>query len=72
MCLSHGTIDQPIIFKLEMNDVRLGVWRIPYLFRDVQGLLLVSAQNTEYKRHPLALCHNNQQVAEFLLMKANF
>ena len=49
MCLSHGTIDQPIIFKLEMNDVRLGVWRIPYLFRDVQGLLLVSAQNTEYK-----------------------
>ena len=31
------------------NFIELGVGHIPYSFRDVQGLLLASAQNTEYK-----------------------
>ena len=35
------------IGKKEM--IRLGVCHTPYSFRDVQGLLLASAQNTKYK-----------------------
>ena len=35
--------------KCKDEMIRLGVWHIPYSFRDVQGLLLASAQNTEYK-----------------------
>ena len=29
--------------------MQLWVWHMPYSFRDVQGLLLASAENTEYK-----------------------
>ena len=41
-------IDNP---KLSKNDemIRLEVWHIPNSLWDVQGLLLVSAQNSEYK-----------------------
>ena len=42
--------------------IRLGVWHIPYSFRDVQCLFLASAQNTQYKTP-------DRQAAEFLLMK---
>ena len=32
-----------------MMDDKLGVWHLPYLFMDVQALLVASAWNTEYK-----------------------
>ena len=55
--------------KGRRNDemIRLGVWHIPYSFRDVQGLLLASAHNTEYKAPS-----SDRQAAEYLLMKDDF
>ena len=35
--------------EARLKKIRLGVWHVPYLCRDVQGLLLAAAWNTEYK-----------------------
>ena len=42
-----GLYDQLPLAVVRM--ISLGVWHMPYSFRDIQGPLLASAQNTEYK-----------------------
>ena len=36
--------------------IRLGFWCMPYLFRDIQGLFLAPALNTEYKTPSCIIC----------------
>ena len=49
--------------------IRLGVWHIHYSFRDVQGLLLASVHNTEYKAPSSCILLIVCQVS---LIKVNF
>ena len=53
--------------------VRLRVWEKCYSFRDVQDLLLASAENTAYKAQTSYVSLKiDRKDAEFLLMKAKF
>ena len=45
--------------------IRLGIWHIPYSFRDFQGLLLSSAQNTEYKVPSSLMSHAIERLLRF-------
>ena len=45
--------------------IKLGVWHIPYSFRDVQGLLLASAQNIEYKAPSNFISHEIDRLLNF-------
>ena len=54
------------------NDemIRLWVWYIPYSFRDVQGLLLASAWNTEYKAPSSFASHVIDKLLSFCWCKS--
>ena len=54
------------------NDemIRLGVWHIPYSFRDVEGLLLASAQNTKYKAPSSSIPHVIDRLLNFCWWKS--
>ena len=70
--LKLGQLIRPAARGILTDEMtKLGVWHIPYPFRDVQDHLLASAQDTWVQGTLLYVAYN-QQAAEFLLMKVNF
>ena len=75
-CLNATDLKLSLYDQLQetRNDetIRLVVRYIPYSFRDVQGLLLASAQITEHNAPSSFTSHAIDRLLSFLLMKDNF
>ena len=49
--------------------IRLGVWHIPYSFKDFLGCLLVSAQNTEHEAPSYFISHAIDRLLSYYWQK---